>query len=123
ETLIINGNQVFVTSVIPSELLGTYLYERKGEPIVQLNADNSGIFQPHSPDKIPIKYWLKTDADGNFEKQVNAQTGSYQLTLVMQYQVTYHPAYPAGGFAMAYLQWNAVTNCYTIYGERYKCHQ
>jgi hypothetical protein len=55
EKIEIMGDSYTVSKTLPEEILGTYHYEGKGEPIVQINADGTGLFQPHGMPAIPIK--------------------------------------------------------------------
>ena len=121
ESVTVNGSTVFVTSTIPAEFIGLYKYEKKGEPVIELKSDRTGLFQPHMRPPIPITYWLKTDADGNVEKTENPNTGSYRVTVVLKYGQSTDGNYPTGGYDMWYLTWDAGAHCFNILGERFKC--
>jgi hypothetical protein len=124
QSLMVNGAQVFVASKVPKELssaFGVYRYEKKGESIIELKPNGAGTFQPHGQPGIPIKYWLKTDQNGKAERAENPTTGSYRVTLVLQYGASTNTIYKTGTYAMWYLTWDAERRCFDILGERFKC--
>jgi hypothetical protein len=82
---------------LPAELIGTYLYEAKGEPIVVINRNAPGKFQPHGRPPITIKTWLETNAAGEPLKRVGP-TGNYQVILVVQYLDGNDGNYPVGSY-------------------------
>ncbi|MCH7629596.1 MULTISPECIES: hypothetical protein [Novosphingobium] len=117
----LNGASTPVTTVLPEELFGTYRYEKKGEPLVELRADGTGSFQPHMVAPIPIKYWLLADENGK-PARVNGQGNpNYRLTLVVQYGAGGGGNYPQGGYDAMDWTMNVEEGCAIILGERYKC--
>src|SRR5690606_40172676 len=46
-TVDVGGEPVHASATIPDAMPGTYLYERQGEPVIVLGADNQGEFQAH----------------------------------------------------------------------------
>jgi hypothetical protein len=59
----IEGNSVcLVREVAGYDITGTYKYEG-GEPIVQLNADGSGLFQYHGCIPVPMHWGVEADAN------------------------------------------------------------
>jgi hypothetical protein len=121
QSVTVFGNEAFMISEVPQEFLGLYLYEKKGEPVIELEEDGKGSFQPHGRPKIPIKYWLKTDQNGKVERVENPNTGSYRVTLVLQYGENPDGNYRTDSYAMWYLTWDAEGRCFNILGERFKC--
>lgn len=124
EKINLNGKDYTVTSVIPDAyklILGKYIYnwgKTSEEPIVELRADNTGLFQPHDVPAIPIRFWLDCDENGVVRKQEGVN-GRYQLTLLIQYgpgsRIYPEGSYNLMGVAVVVDQQYAV-----IYGERYK---
>lgn len=116
----LNGEKVWKTNAIPPELAGTYLYEKQGEPIIKLNADGTGIFQPHMQPGIPIQYWLLSDEKGELVKESGG--ANYRYTLVLRYGEGGGGNYPAGDYASWYWTMDATySGCAIILGERFKC--
>lgn len=119
ETLDLMGKKYTVTSVFPTEIIGEYLYESKGDPKVLLNKDGSGYFQPHQTAPIKIKFWIDCDEKGNWRKQVGG-TGRYQYTLVLQYLDGTNGNYKVGSFDLMGVMVQPDTGRVSILGERYK---
>jgi hypothetical protein len=124
EKINLNGKDYTVTKDIPTEyqnILGRYKYEwgkTKEEPIVELNKDNTGLFQPHDVPAIPIKFWLDCDENGVIRKQEGVN-GRYQLTLLIQYGPGSR-IYPEGTYGLMGVAVVVDKNYAVIYGERYK---
>jgi hypothetical protein len=115
----LEGTSYTVSQHFPPEILGKYTYEGKGEPIVLLNEDGTGLFQPHGVAPIKIKFWIDCDETGKWRRQDGIE-GRYQYTLLIQYQESDSGNYPSGkydlmGVAVLHDLGRAV-----IYGERYK---
>ncbi|MCD6065017.1 MAG: hypothetical protein K0R82_2928 [Flavipsychrobacter sp.] len=71
-----------VRSIPGYTITGTYKYEGKGEPIVQLNPDGTGLFQRHGVPADKIKWWIMSDANG-VVKTNKGETGQ-QHTLITE---------------------------------------
>jgi hypothetical protein len=97
EKMEIMGDSYTVSKTLPAEILGTYHYEGKGEPIVQINADGTGLFQPHQRPAIPIKIWIDVQDDGTPRRQVGTEQ-RYRYTLLIQYGAGGDGNYPAGKY-------------------------
>ncbi len=125
EKIDLNGKEYTVTKKIPDDMkyiLGEYIYnwgKQKKEPIIQLNADNTGIFQPHDVDGIPIKFWLDCDENGVVRKQEGVN-GRYQVTLLIQYQPSYSRIYPGGTYGLLGVAVVVDQGYAVILGERFK---
>lgn len=117
----VGGRLTYATSSIPPAVLGTYLYEREGQPVIVLGADNRGQFQAHGVAAIPIRYWLETDAKGAPFKQMGDGNPNYLHILVVQYGPGGGGNYPEGSYDR--WQWihNVQGGCAIILGERFKC--
>ena len=98
-----NDKTHYITTTINYPITGTYLYEGKTEPIVQLNPNGSGIFQQHEEPQtkmtwgiecsdigIPVikegfnsavyTLWYKNDADENWnETQFSIHFNKYKM--------------------------------------------
>jgi hypothetical protein len=119
DSIQLNGQTIWKTSVIPKELIGRYLYEKKGEPIIQLNADGTGLFQAHMVPPIPIRYWLLATKTGEAVKQTGGS--NYRYTIVVQYGPGGGGNYPEGSYDGMDWTWIAEQGCSNILGERLKC--
>lgn len=91
------GDRYAVSTALPEEILGIYRYEGKGAPIVQINADGTGLFQPHGMAAIPIKIWIHIDENGAPHRQVGTEQ-RYRYTLLIQYGEGGDGNYPAGKY-------------------------
>ncbi len=89
EKITLNGTVYTVTRQIPVELadiFGRYDYEwgkEKTNPIVQLNKDGTGLFQPHGVEPVPIEFWFDCDEKGVIRKQEGIN-GRFQVTLLIK---------------------------------------
>lgn len=117
----LNGETIHVTSAIPPELEGTYLYEQQGEPIIELKKDGTGTFQPHGVAGIPVTYWLRSDEAGVPLKKLGEGNPNYMYVIVLQYGPGGGGNYPEGGYGMWAWARDVAGGCAIILGERYKC--
>lgn len=122
ETVTLNGDTVHVVKDIPAELIGTYLYEKEGEPIVELGGGNKGVFQPHGVPGIPIDYWLLADEQGVPVKQTGEGNPNYRYTVVVKYGPGGGGNYPEGNYDAFYWTMDVEGGCANILGERFKCN-
>lgn len=78
-----DGDKYYAVPCNDAMFTGIYEYEGKGkEPIIQLNADQSGLFQRHGVPADPITWWIESDYKGNIQK-VEGPAG-YRFFLVMK---------------------------------------
>lgn len=119
ETIEVMGKTYTVTKNFPKEILGKYLYEGKGDPIVLLNENGEGLFQAHQVPPIKIKFWIDCDENGIVRKQEGVQ-GRYQYTLLIQYAESSGRAYVAGQYNLMGVAVLKDLGRAVIYGERYK---
>lgn len=117
----LNGQTVHITSAVPQELLGRYLYEKQGEPIIELKGDGAGTFQAHGVPGIPITWWLRSDEAGVPIKQLGEGNPNYVYVIVLQYGPGGGGNYPQGGYGMWAWARDVAGGCAIILGERYKC--
>ncbi|MFI5451163.1 hypothetical protein ACHMWN_03310 [Pedobacter sp. UC225_61] len=115
----LKGTKYTVSKKIPKEIIGEYLYEKKGEPKVVLNADGTGSFQPHMVPPISIKYWIDCDAKGVIRK-TEGINGRYQYTLLIQYLDGKNGNYPVNSYDLMGVTVLTDQGQAVIYGERYK---
>lgn len=54
----------YLTKNIGYNITGIYKYESKGEPIVQLNKDGTGLFQLHDMSQTKMVWGIECDAKG-----------------------------------------------------------
>jgi hypothetical protein len=97
ETIDLDGRSYTVSKTLPQEILGVYLYEGKGEPIVEIKNDGTGQFQPHGVAPIPIKVWIDVDDKGVPRREVGTEL-RYRYTLLIQYGEGGGGNYPAGKY-------------------------
>jgi hypothetical protein len=97
ETINLHGDDYTVSTQLPDEVLGRYEYEGNGEPIVEINADGTGLFQPHGMPAIPMRVWVDVDADGVPRREVGTEQ-RYRYTLLIQYGEGGDGNYPAGKY-------------------------
>lgn len=119
EKIEIMGNSYTVSKTLPAEILGTYHYEGKGEPIVQINADGTGLFQPHMQPAIPIKVWIDVAEDGTPRREVGTEL-RYRYTLLIQYGTGGDGNYPAGKYDLMGVTMLKDEGKAIILGERYR---
>lgn len=74
----------YITTDIGYPITGTYLYESKGEPTVELNAGGKGRFQLHGMSKTPMNWGIECDEKG-VPKKVEGPGGARYL---LWYQIT-----------------------------------
>lgn len=122
ERIELKGEVFTVTTEFPKEILGRYLYEGKREPIVQLNSDGTGLFQPHDVAPVKIKFWIDCDENGTIRVQKGAE-GRYQYTLLVQYLDGSNGNYAPGKFDLMGVLIVKNEGQAIIYGERYKSLQ
>jgi hypothetical protein len=60
-----DGSVVYGVNELPDvQLVGTYVYEGKKEPRVELRADGTGCWANHSRPCKTIRWWIQADANG-----------------------------------------------------------
>ena len=73
------GEDYFITTKANTNFIGLYKYEGKKEPIVQLNADGTGLFQLHGTPSKEMIWGIESDAKG-VAKELKVVWGSvYRL--------------------------------------------
>lgn len=117
ETIEIMGDSYTVSKTLPDEVIGTYEYEGKGEPIVQINADGTGLFQPHGMPTIPIKIWIDVDDQGVPRRQVGTEL-RYRYTLLIQYGAGGDGNYPSGKYDLMGVTMLKDEGKALVFGER-----
>ena len=115
----LKGKIYTVSPKIPKEIVGVYLYERKGEPKVVLNSNGTGSFQPHGVAPISMKFWVDCDENGVWRKKEGIN-GRYQYTLLVQWQSGTNGNYPFNGYDLMPVAVVIDEGYALIYGERYK---
>ena len=69
----------YLTTKMDYPITGLYKYESKGEPIVQLNEDGTGIFQLHQSPQKDMIWGIESDSKG-VPKELKVVWGSvYRL--------------------------------------------
>ena len=69
----------YITTKMDYPITGLYKYESKGEPIVQLNEDGTGIFQLHQTPQTDMIWGIESDSQG-VPKELKVVWGSvYRL--------------------------------------------
>lgn len=113
------GEIITVTQKFPKEIFGRYLYEKQGEPIIELNDNGEGLFQPHKKPPIKIKYWIECDDKMQIRKEEGIN-GRYKYKLVIKYLDGNNGNYPVGGYDLMGVFIAKDMGYAIIYGERYK---
>lgn len=125
EKITLDGTIYTVTIKTPTDMkvvFGTYIYEWGNEtekPIVQLNENGTGLFQPHMVNPIPIKFWFDCDENGVIRKQEGVN-GRYSVTLLVLYGESSNRNYATGKYDLMGVSVVTDENYAVIYGERYK---
>jgi hypothetical protein len=85
EKLMIKNEAHYGVRRIPGyDIIGTYKYDSAdSHPIMQLNADGTGIFEKHDKIPIKIKWWIWSESTGAV-KTVKGEAGQ-QHTIIVQY--------------------------------------
>lgn len=99
EVINLKDHDYTVSRTLPGEILGRYLYEGKGDPIVEIRADGTGVFQPHDVPAIPIRIWIDVDEKGTPRRQVGSEL-RYRYTLLVQYGESSNGNYPSGSYGL-----------------------
>lgn len=119
ESINLKGTKYTVTKNFPVEIIGLYNYEDVGVPIVKLEGDGFGLFQPHMVDPIKIEFWIDCDESGTIRK-LEGVNGRYQYTLLIKYLDGTNGNYPVGGFDLMGVTVLPDLHRVSIYGERFK---
>lgn len=76
----IKNETYYLTKEIGYPIVGTYKYDSKnGEPIVQLNADGTGLFQLHDMQPTKMVWGIESDAQGKAKKVEGPAGAKYRL--------------------------------------------
>ena len=70
----IKNETYYLTKEIGYPITGEYLFESKKDPIVQLNADGTGLFQLHEMSRTPMVWGIECEIDGT-PKKIKAAWG------------------------------------------------
>lgn len=117
EVINLKGDDYTVSKSLPDEIVGLYEYEGKGEPIVQINADGTGLFQPHGVPPIKIEIWIAVDQDGTPMRQLGTEL-RYRYTLLIQYGPGGGGNYPQGEYDLMGVTMLKDEGIASIFGER-----
>jgi hypothetical protein len=117
EKIEIMGDSYTVSKSLPDEIIGKYEYEGKGDPIVQINADGTGLFQPHGMPPVPIKIWIDVDDSGVPRREVGTEQ-RYRYTLLIQYGEGGGGNYPAGKYDLMGVTMLKDEGKALVFGER-----
>ncbi|MBA4320100.1 MAG: hypothetical protein C0412_17005, partial [Flavobacterium sp.] len=105
-------------------ITGDYLFEGKKDPIVQLNADGTGLFQLHEMSRTPMVWGIECEMDGT-PKKVKAAWG-FMYNLWYQIKAKHKGASWESGEIDAWdvVSFSVHTDENTIYilGERIKTY-
>jgi hypothetical protein len=116
----LQGKTYTVSKEFPAEILGRYLYEGKGEPIVVLEKDGTGLFQRHMVPAEKIEFWIDCDENGvvrkNFRSKQEEAEGRFGYTLL--YLVT--EGERKGKYDLMEVRVLTDLKKLSILGERYK---
>lgn len=96
EIINLKGRDYTVSGELPGEIVGIYRYEH-GEPIVEIRADGTGLFQPHGRPAIPIRIWVDVDEHGIPRREMGSEL-RYRYTLLIQYGDGGDGNYPPGSY-------------------------
>jgi phage protein U len=75
----IKGETYYMTKEIGYNVLGTYNYEGKGAPIVELNQDGTGLFALHEMSPTRMVWGFECEMDGTPKKNETPWGAVYRL--------------------------------------------
>jgi len=79
KTITIKNEVYYITTEVGIPVVGLYKYEGKKDPIVQLNADGTGLFQLHGMSQTPMEWGMECTADGTPKKNATDFGAVYLL--------------------------------------------
>jgi hypothetical protein len=83
-TIECNGKSYNVSQKFPTEIIGEYLYYKKGNPRAFLRADGTGYFHRKEERPPAIQFWVECDEKGAAKRNYSFDSNFY-VTLVYQY--------------------------------------
>jgi hypothetical protein len=98
----------------PAEIVGVYYYRGRGEPIVEIRADGSGLFQPHGMPPVPFTV---IDVDGTHRAGM-ADRSHRCYTLLVRYGEGGGGTYRAGSFDLLEVAIRRDEGIALVQGER-----
>ncbi len=113
----LHGDDYTISKTLPDEIIGLYQYEGKGEPIVEINSDGKGRFQPHGRPPINIAIWIAVDENGAPRRQIGNEQ-RYRYTLLIQYGPGGDGNYPEGKYDLMDVTMLKDQGIAMIFGER-----
>lgn len=75
----VQNQELYLTTVIGFPILGTYLYDGEAEPIVQLNANGTGVFQLRNLTKNNISWGIESNDKGYPKYKEGFNSAAYTL--------------------------------------------
>ncbi len=75
----VNNTEHFLTTIIGYPITGTYLYDGLEEPIIQLNANGTGVFQYKDLSKKNISWGIESNSNGNPRFEEGFNSAAYTL--------------------------------------------
>lgn len=128
EVINIKGEIFYGVRSIPNYVVvGLYKYEGKGEPIVQLNPDGTGLFQRHGVPADKIRWWIMADENGSV-KTNKGEIGQMHTLITQNTEDIFTTvsggrkvlSYPKDDYDMKMLTIRYAENKIYILGERVK---
>lgn len=98
----------------PAEIVGVYYYRSRGEPIVEIRADGSGLFQPHGMPPVPFTV---IDVDGS-HRAATADRSHRCYILLVRYGEGGGGSYRAGSFDLLDVAVRRDEGIAVVQGER-----
>ena len=87
----INQVPMYGTKQIPADIkahiVGYYRYDdnENGLPFVQINDDNTGVFQIHNMEEHPMEFWILTNEQGELLIEKGNNNPNYRIGLIAKY--------------------------------------
>lgn len=121
----IDQNQIYGTKQIPeaikAHIVGYYrnIDNDNGLPFVQINDDNTGIFQIHNFEEHPMEFWIMTNEKGELLIEKGKGNPNYKIALVAKYDYSGLKRKDVP-FSLIPVTINIVDKKVYIFGERVK---
>lgn len=77
--IIVDNQEIYLSIVIAYPIIGTYLYDGLTDPIIQLNANGTGVFQLKDLTKKNIRWGIESNEKGYPIYKEGFNSATYKL--------------------------------------------